>query len=59
MIMPFEKGNSGNKAGKPKGTVNKTTSSLRTWISEFINDNRSRIKEDWEKLDPEKRIILF
>lgn len=57
--MPFAKGQSGNKAGKPKGAVNKTTIDLRQWITGFIEDNRDQIRKDWLKLKPKERVILF
>src|SRR6185312_523370 len=59
MIMPFRKGESGNKAGKPKGTANKTTTDLRQWINNFIEGQREQIQSDWKKLEPKDRIILF
>ena len=44
--MPFEKGNQyGNRAGRPKGSANKTTQAMKTFLEttvfdeeEFIND---------------------
>lgn len=57
--MPFVKGQSGNKAGKPKGAVNKNTAGLRNWITGFIDENKEKIKEDWLKLDPKDRLIMF
>ncbi len=57
--MAFKKGQSGNAAGKPKGAVNKTTSDLRGWITAFIEDNKSQIKQDWNALEPKDRIQLF
>ena len=59
MIMPFRKGESGNKAGKPKGTANKTTTDLREWINNFIEGQREQIQKDWEKLEPKDRVVLF
>lgn len=57
--MPFIKGKSGNKAGKPKGTVNKTTTDLRQWINNFIEGQRGQIQKDWKELEPKDRIVLF
>lgn len=57
--MPFVKGQSGNKAGKPKGAVSKKTADLRKWITGFIDDNKEKIEEDWIKLDPKDRLIMF
>lgn len=57
--MAFKKNESGNPNGRPKGTANKATSDLRTWITSFIDDNKEQIKEDWSALEPKDRIQLF
>jgi len=57
--MPFVKGQSGNKAGKPKGAINKTTADLRQWINEFIGENLEQLKKDWQKLPATQRVIMF
>ena len=57
--MPFKKGQSGNKAGKPKGATNKTTIDLRKWINQFIDDNREQIQKDWKRLEPKDRLAMF
>ena len=57
--MAFKKGISGNKAGRPRGAANKQTNDLRKWINQFIDDNRQQIKEDWLKLDPKDRVLMF
>ena len=53
------KGNTGNPHGRPKGTPNKATTDLRQWISNFIDDNRAQIQEDWQALEPKDRIVMF
>lgn len=57
--MPYQKGQSGNLSGRPVGTSNKSTNKLRDWITEFLEDNKDRIKEDWLLLEPKDRIVLF
>ncbi|HNJ25064.1 MAG TPA: hypothetical protein PLC62_00755 [Chitinophagaceae bacterium] len=57
--MPFEKGISGNMAGRPKGTPNKATNDLRKWITSFIEENREQIKADWKTLEPKDRLMMF
>jgi len=37
--MPFVKGESGNPAGKPKGSANKTTNKIREAYQKLIEDN--------------------
>jgi hypothetical protein len=57
--MPYKKGESGNITGRPVGTTNKSTNKLRDWITEFLEENKDRIKEDWLLLEPKDRIVLF
>ena len=57
--MAFIKGISGNPQGRPKGAAGKTATNLRTWITDFIDENRGQIKEDWMLLDPKDRILMF
>ncbi|HUZ58682.1 MAG TPA: hypothetical protein VMU83_07865 [Hanamia sp.] len=53
------KGKTNNPSGRPKGVPNKTTTDLRQWINNFIDDNREQIKKDWNSLEPKDRIFLF
>lgn len=57
--MPFKKGETGNRTGRPVGATNKNTQKLRDWITEFLDENRDRIKQDWLLLEPKDRIVLF
>lgn len=54
--MPQPKGHTGNPNGRPKGAVNKTTSTVRNWLVQLINDNREQIEQDFKSLEPEKRL---
>lgn len=57
--MPFKKGQSGNRTGRPVGTTNRSTNNLRDWITEFLEENKERLKQDWLQLEPKDRILLF
>jgi hypothetical protein len=41
--VAFEKGQSGNPAGKPRGAANKATSLARTAIAQFVEGNVERL----------------
>jgi len=55
----FKKGESGNPAGKPKGTLNRTTTDLRTWINSLINKNLPVIEKDLKSLNSKYRLVIF
>lgn len=57
--MTFRKGQSGNSNGRPKGTPNKSTSSVRNWLVELINNNRERLQSDFEQLQPLERLTMI
>jgi len=57
--MAQRKGQTGNPNGRPKGTPNKVTTDLRTWINEILNNNRRQITNDLKKLEPYQRIAIF
>lgn len=44
--MKYEKGQSGNPSGKPKGAVNKATQEAREAIARFVDGNANRL-QDW------------
>lgn len=57
--MAQKKGQTGNPNGRPKGTPNKVTADLRTWINDILNDNRLQIENDLKCLEPYQRIAVF
>jgi len=57
--MPFEKGNSGNPDGRPKGTNNKLTKQLRETINDFLETNFESVIQDFEKLTPKERLKFY
>lgn len=55
----FTKGQSGNPTGRKPGASNKITKELRDRIKTFLEGKWSQIEEDFENLEPEKRVALF
>jgi hypothetical protein len=45
--------------GREKGTPNKVTADLRTWLSELWNENREQFKDDLKALEPHQRVASF
>tara|TARA_R110001592_G_scaffold3525_1_gene19713 strand:- start:10678 stop:11079 length:402 start_codon:yes stop_codon:yes gene_type:complete len=44
--MPFEKGESGNLAGRPKGSQNRSTKAMKKSLAQLIDDNLDNMS-DW------------
>ena len=57
--MPQPKGKTGNPNGRPKGSPNKATKSVREWLSKLIDDNREQIKKDLASLEPKERLQVL
>ena len=57
--MPQPKGKTGNPNGRPKGSPNKTTQSVREWLKKLIDDNREQIKKDLAALEPKERLQML
>jgi hypothetical protein len=57
--MAQKKGKTGNPNGRPKGTPNKVTSDLRTWVNDILNDNRKQFTADLKQLEPHQRVSVF
>ncbi len=56
--MAQPKGQSGNPAGRPKGTPNKVTSSMRKWIEAFLNKKLPDLEADFDKLDKYQKWLV-
>jgi hypothetical protein len=50
------KGNTNNPAGKPKGTLNKTTVIHKEWIANFINERLPEVAAAWNELDAKDKM---
>ena len=57
--MPFKKGESGNKDGRPKGVANKSTSKVREAFALLLEDNLPKLRQDLESLKPDQRVRLL
>lgn len=56
--MPFQKGNQhGNRAGRPKGSANKTTERMKTFLETLVYDQDEFVK-DWKELDVYKKMEM-
>lgn len=49
----------GRIGGRAKGTPNKTTSTVREWLSQLVDTNRKQIEKDLKGMDPAERVKLF
>lgn len=45
--------------GRKRGTPNKVNATLREFIGKIIDDNRERIIEDLQELDPYQRLLFI
>lgn len=52
----YVKGQSGNPAGKKKGTPNRTTEQLRSMVQTLIESNWNRIQFDLDQMKPSERL---
>lgn len=49
----------GRLGGRQKGTPNRTTTTLKTWIAQLIDGNRAQIKRDFKSLSPKDRLQMI
>ena len=53
--MPFKKGQSGNKSGRPLGSRNKTTEEIRKAYQEIVSQNLEKLQQDLDNMSPQAR----
>lgn len=55
----MEKGQTNNPNGRPKGTPNKLTTTVRKWLIDVLNENREQFESDLKTLKPAERIEVL
>ena len=45
--------------GRKKGTPNKVTTTQREWLARLIDNNRERIEQDINLLEPKDRLLIL
>ena len=60
MPKPFVKGDKRiNRAGRPKGTPNRTTEQIRGMIEDFISKNLKDIQKEYDKLEGKDKLVFL
>ena len=57
--MPYKKGQSGNPAGKQKGTKNRSCEQVRQSLLQLLDDNLDQLKKDIKALKGKDRAIIL
>jgi len=60
--MPFKEGKSGNPNGRPKGSANKTTNTIREAFTKLVEDNLENMTKWLETVadqNPEKALTII
>lgn len=55
----FQPGQSGNPAGRKKGSENKATASLRNAVREFITKNWKDIQKEYKQLESKDKLMFL
>jgi hypothetical protein len=54
--MKYQKGQSGNPAGRKPGKINRSTEQLRNVFQQFLETNLETMQADFDKLEPKDRL---
>lgn len=57
--MGQPKGKTGNPAGKPKGTKNKTTIKTKEIITSFVENKLKDVMKAFDELEPKDKVSAF
>lgn len=58
--MPdYQPGQSGNKAGRPKGAKNKIPTKVRSIISQIVEEQAEQIRQDLAEMKPVERAKIW
>jgi len=49
----------GRLGGRAKGTPNKTTSTVKEWLTGLVDSNRKQIEKDLKAMEPAERVKLI
>jgi hypothetical protein len=53
------KGHTNNRNGRPVGSLNKTTTEIKSLITDFVGRNMESLQSDFDKLEPKDRLAFF
>lgn len=49
----------GRMGGRQKGTPNKVTTDIKSWLTEIVDKNRKQFEEDLESIMPDERVKVI
>lgn len=55
----MKKGITNNPNGRPKGSLNKSTTEMRELVTNFVSANLTTIQADFDQLEPKERLLFL